>query len=78
VVEPNVANLWLAKDPSDPSYPNFESAPQGGITAWYTMRLSALSQGYEDDFALSPADALAIYEQRDKLRCVPWLKRFNQ
>lgn len=78
VVEPNVANLWLAKDPSDPSYPSFESTPQGGITAWYTMRISALSQGYEDDFALSPADALAIYEQRDKLRCVPWLKRFNQ
>ena len=34
VVEPNVANLWLATDPSDPSYPRFKSTPQGGITAW--------------------------------------------
>ena len=42
------------------------------------MRISALIQGYEGDFSLSPTDALAIYEQREKLRCVPWLKRFNQ
>jgi len=78
VVEPNVANLWLAKEASDPSFPSFESTPEGGVTAWYTMRLSALSQGHEDDFSLSPADALAIYEQRDKLRSVQWLKRFNK
>ena len=76
VVEPNLANLWLSAQGGDPVYPRFESTPEGGITAWYTMRITALGEDNEHTFATDPASALALYNQRDTLLCVKWLKRF--
>lgn len=41
VLTPSLANDWLIKNAGDPVFPRFEAVPPGGITAWYTMRLTA-------------------------------------
>ncbi|MBN35798.1 MAG: hypothetical protein CMM46_13700 [Rhodospirillaceae bacterium] len=48
----------------------------GGVTAWYSMRLTALGDDAEHSFTLTPADALRIYKERDAEHCVRWLKAF--
>ena len=42
VLMPDLANTWLYGDGSSPVFPVFDSPPHGGVTAWYTMRISAL------------------------------------
>ena len=43
-LNPRLADTWLSEEGGDPEFPKFESAPPGGITAWYTMRLTALGE----------------------------------
>ena len=40
VLEPSLPNLWKAGQKPEPDFPRFTDAPEGGITAWYTMRLT--------------------------------------
>ena len=77
VLNPQLPELWLGEEGGDPNYPRFKSAPPGGITAWYTMRLTALSEDKEATYSLDPPSALNIYEERDSLRCEKWLKKFS-
>lgn len=75
VLDPALTNKWLSEN-GDPVFPVFDSPPRGGVTAWYSMRLTALGEDQEDQFDLSPADALQAYEARDAKRCETWRKRF--
>ncbi|MEM9063086.1 MAG: oxidoreductase [Pseudomonadota bacterium] len=77
VLNPSLANAWLNEFDADPEFPRFASSPRGGVTAWYSMRLTALGEDAEDQFDLSPADALQAYEARDAERCEIWRKRFD-
>lgn len=77
VLNPSLANDWLAETESDPAFPRFETTPPGGITAWYTMLLTALGHDKENDFSLSLPAAIDEYEARDQLRCVRWKKKFS-
>jgi 2,4-dienoyl-CoA reductase-like NADH-dependent reductase (Old Yellow Enzyme family) len=76
VLNPRLAEDWLTKRDGDPGFPKFESAPPGGITAWYTMRLTALGEDRENDSALDLPSVLRIYEERDAKRCIKWKKKF--
>jgi 2,4-dienoyl-CoA reductase-like NADH-dependent reductase (Old Yellow Enzyme family) len=76
VLNPRLAEVWLTKDGGNPDFPKFESAPPGGITAWYTMRLTALGEDRENAFTLDLPSALRIYEERDAKRCIKWQKKF--
>ena len=76
VLDPRLATGWLTEDGGDPQFPVFESPPRGGVTAWYTMRLTALGEDRENTFALDPHSALRVYEQRDAQRCIRWRARF--
>lgn len=76
VLDPALANAWLSGAGGDPAFPVFDKPPRGGVTAWYSMRLTALGEDREDRFDLNPADALAAYEARDAERCGRWRKRF--
>ncbi|MEM9228442.1 MAG: oxidoreductase [Pseudomonadota bacterium] len=78
VLDPSLANTWLSSAGGDPIFPNFDAPPRGGITAWYTMRLTALAEDSEDRFDMDPAQALEAYEARDAKRCKTWLERFGQ
>ena len=76
VLDPRLAETWLTREGGDPEFPEFESPPRGGVTAWYTMRLTALGEDREDRFRLDPQAALRIYEKRDAQRCIKWRTRF--
>ena len=75
-LEPDLANQWLARVDADPVFPRFNSTPSGGITAWYSLRLTALGEGEEGTFDHDPETALAVYDQRDNARCAMWRQAF--
>ncbi|MBW4708555.1 oxidoreductase [Roseobacter sp. YSTF-M11] len=76
VLNPSIADDWLRGSGGDPEFPEFEAPPRGGVTAWYSMRLTALAEDRETQFRPSPAAALDAYDARDAERCDRWLKRF--
>ncbi len=49
-LNPRLADSWLSEEGGDPEFPRFESTVPGGITAWYSMRLTALGEDKEDEF----------------------------
>lgn len=77
VLEPSLPNHWLNDKDMNPEFPIFNSPPTGGITAWYTMRLKALSENAEDTFNMDLESAIRLYEERDKIRTLKWKKHFD-
>ncbi len=76
-LNPAVAQSWVTDAPVDPAFPKFESPPPGGITAWYTMRLTAIGEDRDDTFDLTLPEAIEAYETRDADKCHIWQKRFS-
>jgi len=76
VLNPNLANDWLRKSGGDPVFPQFKSAVPGGITAWYSMLLTALGEDRELTFSMDLGSALQRYEERDRQRSLIWKKTF--
>ncbi|UTW02316.1 NADH:flavin oxidoreductase/NADH oxidase family protein [Amphritea atlantica] len=77
ILNPSLANDWLTNRAGDPVFPRFESPPPGGITAWYTMLLTALGTDDEKSFSLDLTSAIQQYEERDEQRCEKWRRRFQ-
>ena len=77
VLDPALPDRWLSGAGGDPVFPVFDAPPRGGVTAWYSMRLTALGEDSEDRFDMSPAQALEVYEARDAARCEQWRARFG-
>lgn len=75
-LNPSLANAWLNTDGGDPEFPVFDAPPRGGVTAWYSMRLTALGEDAGGAFTMEPKEALEVYEQRDAQRCLVWRERF--
>lgn len=76
-LEPNVAAKWCAPVGGDPEFPRFDSPPVGAITAWFTMRLTALATGTEADFDPALSTAIDAYESRDAERSRTWEQAFE-
>lgn len=72
----NLARDWLHAKGGDPVFPKFDSPPPGGVTAWYSMRLTALAEDNEDKFSLDLESALNLYNVRDEGRCEAWRNAF--
>lgn len=77
VLDPSLAITWLGDAGGDPEFPVFDAPPRGGVTAWYSMRLTALGEGTEQQFDQSPTHSLKAYEARDAKGSLRWLKRFS-
>jgi len=77
VLYPRLASAWLTEEGRDPEFPVFNSPPKGGVTAWYSMRLTALGEDCEDMFTMDPATALRAYDERDANRCTLWKAKFG-
>jgi 2,4-dienoyl-CoA reductase-like NADH-dependent reductase (Old Yellow Enzyme family) len=77
VLDPDLPSKWLGRDSADPQFPRFDSPPPGGVTAWYTMRLTALANNTEDSFNPTLEDAVDDYETRDAARTVRWTHQFG-
>ena len=77
VLDPGLADGWRAGTAADPVFPKFASPPEGGVTAWYTMRLTDIAEGRETAEPASLAAAIGAYEARDTTRTGLWNRRFN-
>ncbi|KXJ50332.1 MAG: oxidoreductase [Thalassospira sp. Nap_22] len=77
VIEPALPDIWQCDDYHDPVFPRFDHAPAGGITAWYTMRLTALAGRMEMPEFDDLDQVLAAYEARDADRARIWLRHFG-
>jgi tRNA-dihydrouridine synthase len=77
VLDVNLPNHWRGDNSQNPKFPAFDTPPPGGITAWYSMLLTALGDNKEGAFDMTPQDALEIYDERDDIRSAQWLKRFQ-
>ena len=77
ILNPNLPQDWLNEKGIAPDFPTFRAPPFGGVTAWYTMLLTALANDNESDFSLDLLSAIHSYEKRDKHRIVKWLAKFQ-
>lgn len=77
VIDPELPSLWLATEGSDPTFPRFASNPPGGVTAWYTMRLTDVAHAREHDVDRSLDDAIRECAARDDQRVAGWLRTFG-
>lgn len=76
VVDPGLPNVWLKNERGDIDFPRFESPSPGSITAWYTMRLHAISEDREKETKLDLHTAQREYEKRDRDGCTRWQTKF--
>ena len=76
VLEPSLPDLWKADRNPEPVFPRFSDAPEGGITAWYTMRLTQIGADEETPEFGDLERAIVDYEARDKARTEVWLRHF--
>jgi len=89
VIDPALANNWNTNKAVEPEFPRFMSPPEGGITAWYTMRLTQIGEDHESEHILGLQDAASEvvseavseavrqYEERDNNRVAMWLNKFQ-
>ncbi|WP_299356590.1 oxidoreductase [uncultured Shimia sp.] len=77
VLDPALPNNWLGEPHNDPKFPRFDATVPGGVTAWYSMRLTALGEDNETSFKQSLPAALEAYEARDAERCTRWQEKFS-
>lgn len=76
ILDPSLPISWANGEP-DPVFPRFESTPPGGMTAWYTMRLTHLGA---DDYGKDTLDletAIAHYKARDAEKARSWAQKFG-
>lgn len=76
VLEPALPDLWKADQMPAPVFPRFPDAPAGGVTAWYTMRLTGLGADRAPPETADLPQALREYEARDRDRTAIWLRHF--
>ena len=77
VLAPSLPNLWMGNQMPEPSFPRFSDAPEGGITAWYTMRLTDIAADKETDEVGDLTRAIREYEVRDANRTEIWSRHFE-
>lgn len=76
VLEPSLPDLWKANQKPDPIFPRFSDTPEGGVTAWHTMRLTEIGADIETQDFSDLGQAIQDYEARDKTRTEVWLRHF--
>ena len=75
VLDPSLPNRWQSGNAGDPVFPRFQDPPEGGITAWYTMRLTEIGEDREGAKVGDLHEALRAYEARDEARIGIWKAR---
>ena len=76
VLEPSLPELWKADQRPEPIFPRFSEAPEGEITAWYTMRLTEIGADKESPVFSDLGQTIRDYEARDKTRTEVWLRHY--
>ena len=78
VLAPTLPNKWRDETLETPEFPRFSNPPEGGVTAWYTMRLTALGEDREAEMETDLPSAIRAYEARDTARTALWNSHFHQ
>ena len=76
VLEPSLPELWKADQKPEPLFPRFADAPEGGITAWYTMRLTEIGADRETPVFGDLGQAIRDYQARNMSRAKIWSRHF--
>lgn len=76
-LDPELVKNWQQAFPKNPDYPRFDSPPVGGITAWYSMRLTDVALHQESDDVSDLDKIIKIYEDRDARRSEIWNKHYR-
>lgn len=76
-LQPDLPNLWQAGQMPAPAFPKFTDPPEGGVTAWYTMRLTEIADGADPAAAPDLDRAIRDYAARDRDRTETWLEHFG-
>ena len=76
VLDPDLPRHWTGEEAADPAFPRFTDPPEGGVTAWYTMGLTALAEGAPLPAAQDLDRVIAAYNDRDAVRVESWNNRF--
>ncbi|WP_425045119.1 NADH:flavin oxidoreductase/NADH oxidase family protein [Primorskyibacter sp. S87] len=77
VLEPSLPELWRADQLAKPAFPRFSETPEGGITAWYTMRIADLAEDHSTPDFRDVFAAIKAYGARDQHRTEIWLSHFS-
>jgi len=77
VLEPFLPELWKTGQMTEPKFPRFSNPPEGGVTAWYTMRLTEISTDTATPIFSKLEQAIQDYEARDRIRTKIWQSHFN-
>lgn len=77
VLDPALPDRWRSDQSDDPHFPKFKDPPEGGITAWYTMRLTEIGEDREASEIGDLGKAIAAYETRDHARIEIWNNHFS-
>ncbi|MEM7216593.1 MAG: NADH:flavin oxidoreductase/NADH oxidase family protein [Pseudomonadota bacterium] len=77
VIDPDLPNHWKSTENSDPVFPRFENPPEGGITAWYSMKLTAIGEKRDQTWSSDLETAIQDYDRRDKERAKLWNEKFR-
>ncbi|MFK8083827.1 MAG: hypothetical protein AB8B97_26390 [Granulosicoccus sp.] len=78
VLDPDLPKRWISGNLRNPEFPTFSSPPTGGITAWYTMRMTLLGQDSENSEQADVETALQMYDKRDHERVILWNNCFGK
>lgn len=77
VLDPSLPINWQNNEAIEPKFPRFNSNPEGGVTAWYTMRLTELAGGQRIEDEHNLMKILERYNERDELRTQKWIEQFK-
>ncbi len=77
-LQPDLVNLWRADQYHAPVFPRFFQRPEGGVTAWFTLRMTDLADGLSEPVPDDLHQALAQYEIRDQERTKTWIAHFGE
>jgi 2,4-dienoyl-CoA reductase-like NADH-dependent reductase (Old Yellow Enzyme family) len=77
VLDPCLPKAWADSAGENPKFPRFASRPEGGVTAWYTMRLVQLGEDRDVAEGLDINEAIKAYEFRDAQRAEVWKRHFG-
>ena len=75
-LEPSLPNTWKEGQHLAPVFPRFTDAPEGGGTAWYTMRLTEIGNDIDYSDNRDLVVSLKENEIRDSVRTKIWQKHF--
>ena len=77
ILEPSLPNLWKNGQMLKPIFPRFSQNLEGGITAWYTMKMSEIGGHEKTSISNDLRQSIQDYEERDAIRTNVWLQHFS-